>query len=1225
MVASGFGALDRLALSGGTLTGELVAPDVNIAGLTGATAASRYVGATTSGAPASGTFLKGDFVIDQTAKVWVCTTTGSPGTWTQAGGSPNSLPVFNVLNTAYSGGADPSGSSDSTLAINAAIAACISGSPVPGGVVYLPPGTYKVTGNLTCHTTVPVYIRGAGRWATTINFTGTGDCLRVYDSSNINTRTRHGGGVEALTIDGTGSTGSGACGLHMGDIFEFRLDVGVQNFFGTGGIGVHLDNQWWWTEQLSGQVFAANCATHVMLDQLPAGANKTTATGSFARLDLAVYVDQDQAAFDGVTLANGAFVYDGRLAIRGNFGSSSSAVTSAALRITGQTDPSFTSQTVSSIFSSRLDVQVECEAGAHTPQTIVQGTPGANYIRGCDGILDFAGGGVNFTQSNLGSPQAPGALWFLGSISGDASLSPATVPSGSGSPLVVCGSLVYTAGYANPGTTSTLFSYGADFFELTLASNTTISFADGFGQTLGAPQRITVMITQSASASFTVTWPTSGSPSVTAPTVLWAGGGQPTMNPAHGSTDTYMLETADGATWFGYAIQQKPLGVAQGGTGLASLTAYAPLTGGTTSTGALQQATTGMSTSGHVLTSTGASSLPTWQAPSGGGDTAASATWSTGTPTISIATADVWDITISHNITGLTITPTAANVQTVSLFLNQDGTGNWTFPSSAWPGSVTWLAGGPPVINPAASSLTLVVLETYNAGSTWYGSVPAPSLPVSVVNGGTGLSATGAAGALLTSTGTTTAPAWQGLLPLTAVQTSSFNVTASQMNPVDATAGNVTATLPTGAIAGDPTGIKLINTASGHTLTVQTTAPDVLGRVTGFSSGSYSTSMTPFALPGQGTLLIYTPAGAAWAVTATSGGSANIVTSVSGTPFATGEIVYLSGTTAPAGLSLNTPYYVVSATGSQTFQLSATSTGSGITLTSTGTTCFAQTAGFWTVLSDDLPLAQLETLFAQTANNLSDLASASTSRTNLGLGSAATLASSAVAQTANNLSDLASASTALTNLGALPTAGGTMSGAIAMGASKVTGLGAGSAPADAVNVGQVAGIGANAAATSAVSVGISAGEVVIATVTMPSGMSAQATWRLTAWGTISIGTTGTGSTITVRTRVGGLSGSLLSTEVSAAQTASNTGGFRFTGEVTLQTTGSGGTWSGSLVPLFALGSTAGVAGTNGPTCGYPEAPPTLTSLTTQAFVITIQLGSATSTASCLGSLAERII
>lgn len=72
-------------------TANQTAPALIASGLTGATAASRYVGATASGAPASGTFVVGDFVIDRTGKLYVCTTAGSPGTWTQVGAGLTSV------------------------------------------------------------------------------------------------------------------------------------------------------------------------------------------------------------------------------------------------------------------------------------------------------------------------------------------------------------------------------------------------------------------------------------------------------------------------------------------------------------------------------------------------------------------------------------------------------------------------------------------------------------------------------------------------------------------------------------------------------------------------------------------------------------------------------------------------------------------------------------------------------------------------------------------------------------------------------------------------------------------------------------------------------------------------------------------------------------------------------------------------------------------------------
>ena len=69
--------------------------------------------------------------------------------------------------------------------------------------------------------------------------------------------------------------------------------------------------------------------------------------------------------------------------------------------------------------------------------------------------------------------------------------------------------------------------------------------------------------------------------------------------------------------------------------------------------------------------------------------------------------------------------------------------------------------------------------------------------------------------------------------------------------------------------------------------------------------------------------------------------------------------------------------------------------------------------------------------------------------------SSALLTALGALQSADNLSDVASETTALANLGGLPLAGGTMSGVIAMGSHKITGLTNGSGAQDAAAFGQI--------------------------------------------------------------------------------------------------------------------------------------------------------------------------
>lgn len=106
----------------------------------------------------------------------------------------------------------------------------------------------------------------------------------------------------------------------------------------------------------------------------------------------------------------------------------------------------------------------------------------------------------------------------------------------------------------------------------------------------------------------------------------------------------------------------------------------------------------------------------------GGQETVSNVTASATSTTLNLANGNVFYLTMPTSITsGMQITgATSGKACSCAIYIKQDSTGSRTI---TWPTSVRWAGGTPPTLSTAASALDIVVLETLDNGTNWYGSL----------------------------------------------------------------------------------------------------------------------------------------------------------------------------------------------------------------------------------------------------------------------------------------------------------------------------------------------------------------------------------------------------------------------------------------------------------------------------------------------------------------------
>jgi hypothetical protein len=92
----------------------------------------------------------------------------------------------------------------------------------------------------------------------------------------------------------------------------------------------------------------------------------------------------------------------------------------------------------------------------------------------------------------------------------------------------------------------------------------------------------------------------------------------------------------------------------------------------------------------------------------------------TGATTLNLANGNVFSVTLTGNATFTFSGATASTACSFGLYVKQDATGSRTV---TWPASVKWAGATAPTLSTAANALDILVFETIDGGTTWYGSL----------------------------------------------------------------------------------------------------------------------------------------------------------------------------------------------------------------------------------------------------------------------------------------------------------------------------------------------------------------------------------------------------------------------------------------------------------------------------------------------------------------------